>query len=862
MFSLEDGLRLIAARGRLMQALPEGSMAAAFGAEGDVLEAIRPFAPSLSIAAVNGAAHTVISGDAASVDAAEAVLNGRGIATQRLVVSHAFHSAAMDPILDEFERIAARVQFHTPMLPLVSNLTGRLADREIATPAYWRRHLRQPVRFADGMETLAAQACPVWIEAGPRPTLLGLAKRALPSGSTTFVSSLRPPRGDQAQLADSLAQVYAAGAAVDWRAVDAAYARRKVTTPTYAFQRERYWLDGTGLVPADAGPVRVQVPTALPETPAAFSTDVYRLDWAPAPVTSSRTIPAGRRWIVVPSADPLSDALVATLRARGDQCHVLPQLDPLVSLIADRASVAGVIHLSDAESLRALVQAMLRESVTAPIHAVTRGVHGFHTSPTETSVRQGAVWGLGRTLAVEHPELWGGLIDADANTTAVEVLSAIDGAGDEDQIALWGGRQYVARLTPDAAPVTAFTGCRADGSYLITGGLGVLGLEIAKWLAQQGARHVVLTGRSPVPPRESWDALPDGSEDARKIAGIRAIEWLGATVHTASVDIADEAAATAFFRNFGDSIPPLRGVVHAAAVMGAAKLREMSPAALADMIRPKADGAWVLHRLTQHADLDFFVLFSSISAVIGTTDLGHYAAANGTLDAFAEYRRDRGLPALSVNWGAWESLRGSEQHKDVFARSGMGLLAAPAALEVLGRLIAGHVTRAVVAQVDWRKFKPVYEARRRRPFLDVIAGPAVTAVAQPTAMLRDELSGAEPERQADVILSHVRGAAAGVLGLAAKQLDPQRGFFELGMDSLLSVELRRRLESSTGLVLPGTLTFKYPTVAAIAAYLTAELVAAVPVSSPVLTGAPTREADDLSEDDLAALLASKLAQIR
>jgi myxalamid-type polyketide synthase MxaE and MxaD len=301
--------------------------------------------------------------------------------------------------------------------------------------------------------------------------------------------------------------------------------------------------------------------------------------------------------------------------------------------------------------------------------------------------------------------------------------------------------------------------------------------------------------------------------------------------------------------------------------MGAAPLRDMSAATLAGMLRPKARGAWTLHRLTEDVDLDFFVLFSSISALLGTTDLGHYAAANSMLDTFAEYRRARGLTAVSINWGAFENLRGSDAHKDVFARSGMRSLSAGPALDALGRMIASGATRAVIASVDWNRFKPVYESRRRRPFLDEVGiSGAPTLAALAAATLRDEVLAAEPDRQHDVILAHVRTAAAGVLGLAARQLDPHRGFFDLGMDSLLSVELRRRLEASTGLSLPGTLTFKYPTVAAIAGFLADELLSqrAAPASGvAALSEAPAdADDDDLSEDDLATLLASKLAQIQ
>jgi acyl carrier protein len=340
-------------------------------------------------------------------------------------------------------------------------------------------------------------------------------------------------------------------------------------------------------------------------------------------------------------------------------------------------------------------------------------------------------------------------------------------------------------------------------------------------------------------------------------------------VHVVALDISEYRDAAVLFRTFGTSLPPLRGIVHAAATMGAAPLRDMTAPALAAMLKPKARGAWVLHRLTQQTDLDFFVLFSSVAALLGTADLAHYGAANSFLDTFAEYRRARGLTAVSINWGAWENLRGSDQHKDAFARSGMRSLASGPALDHLGRIIAAGESRAVVASVDWEIFKPVYESRGRRPFLDEVGrADSESVVPAASATLRDEVAAAGPDQQLDVIVAHVRSAAGAVLGLAARQVDPHRGFFDLGMDSLLSVELRRRLEGSTGLALPGTLTFKYPTVAAIAQYLAGELLsppaapAAGDAGPSAAANAAAVDTDDLSEDDLATLLASKLARIQ
>jgi acyl transferase domain-containing protein len=899
-FTLEEGLDLIAARGRLMQALPAGAMAAVFAPEADVAEAIRSFAPVVSMAAVNGPEDVVISGPPESVEAVVALLAARSIASRRLTVSHAFHSASMDPILDEFERIAGGVRFKPPALPIVSNLTGEVAGAEIASAEYWRRHLRETVRFAAGVQTLVAQGCRVLLEVGPKPTLTGLAKGcvarsgprssssaadASPSPVLTFLPSLKPPRGEWQQVLDSVASLYAAGASIDWTAFDAPYAPKKVDAPRYPFQRERYWLDGSGLVRAESGAER-PVTMAMPPAPAQTAADAYRVEWIQVNGAAAPPPAGARTWIIVPDSGTVGSQLAAVLRERGDRCHVVAGPEDLRHALDGDGVPAGVLHLANldaatlpgmtaidleraqlesASGLLHLVQTLLEHGVNAPVHVITRGVHEVG-GDGDPAVAQAAVWGLARTLAVEHPELWGGLIDIGGDTTAAQLLEAIDAAGEEDQLALRGGTRYAPRLKRAPQFDRAFAGCRPDASYLVTGGLGVIGLEIARWLAMNGARHVVLVGRTGVPARSEWDSLVDGSEAARRVAGIREIERAGATVHVAAVDISDYRDAAALVKSFGTSMPPLRGIVHAAATMGAAKLRGMTPAALAAMLKPKARGAWVLHRLTEDIELDFFVLFSSVSALLGTADLAHYGAANAVLDGFAEYRRSRGLTAVSINWGAWENLRGSAEHKDVFARSGMRSLPIAAALEALGNVLASDTGRAVIAAVDWNTFKPVYEAKGRRPFLgDVDAGGAAQPSAQPPqerATLHDEIAVLDPESHRDAIVAHVRAAAAAVLGLAPRQVDPARGFFDLGMDSLLSVELRRRLEASTGLPLPTTLTFKYPTVAAIADYLLEQRGGQQPAATAPGDQPTTPEDGELSEEELATLLASKLSQIR
>jgi myxalamid-type polyketide synthase MxaB len=245
-FSLEDGLRLIAARGRLMQSLPRnGIMVAVRAAEARVAEFVAPHAGVVSIATINGPQDVVISGERRAVESIAARLQAESVATQPLTVSHAFHSPLMEPVLAEFHQVAKKVRFATPSLGLISNVTGQEIQAEVTEPPYWVRHVREAVRFAAGMATLASQGCDVYVEVGPHPTLLGLGRQCLPESDALWLPSLRSKRGDWQQLLESLGTLYVRGAEIDWAAFDRGYSRRKVELPTYPFERKRYWFPGT-----------------------------------------------------------------------------------------------------------------------------------------------------------------------------------------------------------------------------------------------------------------------------------------------------------------------------------------------------------------------------------------------------------------------------------------------------------------------------------------------------------------------------------------------------------------------------------------------------------------------------------------
>lgn len=1148
-FSLEEGLKLIAARGRLMGALPAGgAMAAVFAAPEVVEAAIEALPPAakerLSIAALNGPENVVVSGEGSAVAALVAHCEGQGLKTRALNVSHAFHSPLMDPMLDEFERLAAGVPMAPPKIGLISNLSAQAAGEEITRPAYWRQHVRQAVRFAESVARLGERGCTIFVEIGPHPTLLGMAQRCFSAEENqgmAWLPSLRQGREDWGTLLASLGEAWVRGLPVNWPALDTGTARR-LFLPTTPFQRSRYWVDvkpsrpesdkswrragghpllgehlelattpgahlwqgpldleslaylrdhrvqGSAILPLTAylemalaaarqrwgecglevtgvqihkplllpegeapspllqvvletqpedtlhfqvfsrpaegrpwmrhasghlrrtapasqapllehfdpqaiqarcpntvsgeafyrqlaekgnqwGPAfqgleqlwhgqgealsRVSVPAALEgqvnayvfhpavadasghvltatismqksadskggafvgggvdktlvyaplrgnhlwayarlrpqdpseenlligdvavydqagrlisetigarlwyldaqhqrelvETPADW---LYEWDWEALEVPPTAQAAAGT-WLVL--ADPqspagsLAEALPDLWKAHGQKVRVAPfdgdfgpllaealspgqpplqgilHLGALGAPQGENASPAGLLAASEGllGSLQRLVHGLGKANLATPcrLWLVTRGAMQLPVSSKEPlSVSQTPLWGFGRTLAVEHAEAWGGLVDLDPAAAAPEDAAALWGslhaADGEDQSAWRGGKRFGLRLARRQAVARhpAFTP-RPDGSYLITGGLGGLGLVVARWLVAQGARRLVLVNRSPLPERAQWEAVEPGSKAAAQIAALKALEAAGAQVYTAAADVADEAQLSALLdRLKAQGWLPLRGAIHAAGIMQYQALGDQSAADLRALLRPKVAGGWLLHRLLGDQPLDFFVLFSSTAALLSSPLMGAYAAANAFLDGLARYRRQLGLPALSINWGTWgEAGMALDFGRAAAARGQQAVTVAGAmnnrqALEALALLLADDAPQVGVMPLDWDAWQKQYPAFTRAPLLSRLLRPAANTplqAAPPAQTIRATLATAAAEGRPALVQAYLSEQAAAILGFSPAELDASLPISSLGLDSLMAVELKNRIENGLGVVIP------------------------------------------------------------
>ncbi|WP_394845469.1 SDR family NAD(P)-dependent oxidoreductase [Pendulispora brunnea] len=640
-------------------------------------------------------------------------------------------------------------------------------------------------------------------------------------------------------------------------------------------------LDDAGRVALEASVHLASGPRSLVEASADLGARewLYDVQWKSAPSLEPKAGDAGGTYLVLADASGVGDRLARELVARGHEVLTARSEDDWPSLLERAGSrLRAVVHLwgLDAPAMEGLtvdaldaaqrigcgtipplVRALAAQNARAKLWFVTRGTQPASAHPP--NVVHAPLWGMARVVALEHPEWWGGLVDLDPRPSPDEarvLLGEILHSDGEDQVAYRDGVRRVARLartSGDELPIAATF--RDDATYLVVGGVRGLGLDLAGWMVERGARHLVLTGRTPRP-----------SDPA-----IVALERAGASVRVRAADASDAASMKTLFEELTREGPVLKGVIHAAGINRAATLAEVDPPLLETVLAAKLRGGWILEQLTADLPLDFMVLLSSVAGTWGAASLGPYSAANHFLDALAHHRRAHGRAATSIGLGTWAgggmgiALAEDPKLKKLFAQMGYAVMSPAPTLEILGRFTGTTATQRVLTNLDWTRFKPIFEAKRRRPLLDEIAtengewsGPAAGELLTKMAAVSDH-----GERLV-LLRGHVRARVAEAMGYEdARALRSDQGFFQLGMDSIMSVQLRMRLQTDLMQPLPPTMVFEHPTVAA----LTAFLLGAMPASSSTAPAPPPQaelaapSGSSLSEDELVLQIAAELAEL-
>ena len=447
---------------------------------------------------------------------------------------------------------------------------------------------------------------------------------------------------------------------------------------------------------------------------------------------------------------------------------------------------------------------------------VTRGAVAAGQAKDFSELAQSALWGLSRVTGWEHPELKPLCVDLDPAGSVEENVRSLWGEvqsrSGEDEVAFRAGARLVTRLTR-SSPVRSngrphTVKFRDDASYLITGGLGGLGLLTARWLVSRGARSLALVGRR---------GVDEGTASRRS-----ELERMGARVAVYQADVARYDEMERVFAEVEADSPPVRGVVHAAGVLDDGVMRQLSWERFDNVLQPKVAGAWNLHRLTADRELDFLVLYSSLTSIVGHFGQSSHAAANAFLDALAHTRRGLGLPALSINWGPWAEIGAAAEREvgDKMRSKGIGAISPEQGLRLLEEVWHSPSPQVAVAPITWSELA---EQAARRPMMAGLVPANSTRPVRRTDVL-ERFRATAPRKRHALLVEHVRDEVARVLGLeGVGSIGPRQGFFELGMDSLTSVELRNRLSADLQRRLPTTLAFDHPTPVSLADFLLGEL---------------------------------------
>lgn len=637
----------------------------------------------------------------------------------------------------------------------------------------------------------------------------------------------------------------------------------------------------------------------------------YNIEWQPqveenlllSSVENGNGSTKSGKWLILSDRHGVGEKLKKSIEKRGDSCLLvypgetnqqketgIQDLNPSEpqafetlfpdTIATNQDSWKGIIHLwsldapASAEltettlknsqklgctSVLHLLQVMLKysSSISLPkLWLVTKGVQSISPEDNNLAIAQSPLWGFGRVVSLEHPNLWGGLIDLDPEAFDEEQLlqQILDRNNNEDQIAFRSGKTYVARLKKEMLPESEAVSFDGEGTYLITGGLGALGLRTAQWMLEKGAKSLVLVSRSK-PSTEKQNAIARLQEQ-------------GASVIVVQTDICDHQGLEKLLQNIEVSASPLKGIIHLAGISGGIQpIEQMNQSELETVIAPKVIGGWNLHQLTQNQKLDIFVCFSSISTVWGSAGQSHYAAANHFLDSLVHYRQAMGLPSFSINWAAWSGGgMASDEGLQELSKRGVYSISPEEGIGALEQLWNSGRVQTTVAQMDWNLFKELYNVGRPRLLLEQIGlqspkedeGSYVEAKSE----ILTELQNAPLRNRKKILTQYIQREIGKLLKFPTTQLpELHLGFFEMGMDSLMAVELRNQLSSGLSCPISAATLFDSSNIKDLAEFILQEFFSAESSVTETLSNDIDSQIENLSGNELEDEIAEELKDI-
>jgi len=933
---IHDAIRISHQRGLAIRETIGQGLMAVVGLRRDQAEQVvaRVGTDLVAVAALNGPETTVLSGAPEAIRGIAETLDRAGVFAQVIeTVDFASHSPQMGGPSVALGAAVADLCPSIPSVRMISTVTGKLVDEPLGAD-YWARNLRSMVQFTVGLDLALDEGAGRFIEVAGHPAVKGAIQEVVDArgSGALVVKSLHNAAGRAEAMLTNLATLYLAGTEVDWSGVFPTGAP-KIDLPAIPWEHQRYWLADiaaqktgdqptsqdefdaavwqavessdvaalAGLLGADDASGRSEINRALStlsvwaqrkQVRAEAEDKRYEVFWKPMALDGRAVmrfsvvlLPEGwaaervvRSVVETLGGEPLVELVEVPANATRES--LIDLLDPVLTSLADGPliSLLGLIEepLPEQSGLalglaqtHLLAQALDDLDAECATWLITSGAISTQPSDRLDSPIQAMIWGLGRVVGLEFPGRWGGLVDLDEEFVnagrGTEVLRQLLGKpSDEDQVALRGGRMQVRRIRK-CLPTRATTSPWVPGgTILITGATGQLGTSLARHLARRGAPHLVLVSRR-------GEAIPSTVELAEEL------RQGGSRVDVVACDVTDREALGRVLADLEAAGTPVSSVFHLAGdVSLVSPLPDTSVEQVARVVAAKVTGAANLDALLPDK-LDHFVLYSSITGVWGSAQQSGYSAGNAYLDALAQCRRSRGSVATAVAWGPWEG-SGHASHKEMMARRGLLMLDESTALAGLDIALERKDVNVVLTEMDWDLFSTAYTAARPRPFLDELVGPVARMIDEPeTSEPQEEellrrLEEAEPARRMAVLEEACTEVVARSLRVELGEIDPEAPLTDLGVDSLIGLEIRAALHKLTGCPLPATLVWRRPTVTGITEFIAEQLGMSFdsgrapqfsveePVTEQISELVDQGALDELDDDEVEQLLRARLAE--
>ena len=867
-FSLEDALALVTARGQLMQQLPSGSMLAVPLPKKEVQPLLDE---TLSLAVINGPSACVVSGKTDAVEALQSQLASSGVEGRLLHTSHAFHSPMMEPILAPFQERVKQVTLKPPQIPYISNVTGAwITAQEATSPSYWATHLRQTVRFAEGLQVLLKKPAQVLLEVGPGRTLSKLAKQHPEKKPEQVVlTSVRHPKEKQSDVAfllNTLGQLWLAGVQIDWSGFYIHEKRDRLPLPTYPFERQHYWIDP----PAQSASSRQ---TTL-EKKHDIADWFYIPSWKRSIALASRSKEAQDQSynLVFIDESGLGAQLVKRLEQQGQDVITVKvgseftqlskgvyTLNPqqsndyntlLRELLAQQKIPKSIVHLwtvtsneyakSGLEevdkaqeqgfySLLFLAQALGKQKLTNEFQIVVisnnlQSVVGDEILSPEKATLLGPV----KVIGQEYPNIYCRSIDIVLPSTESgqeeklidQLLTEITTPTFDQIIAYRRNKRWVQTFEPiQLDEVLEEAPCLKEGGvYLITGGLGSIGLVMAEYLAKTVQAKLILTGRSALPDRGEWSqwlATYDETDSVnRKLRKILELEKLGAEVWVVSADVASVQEMPDIIAQAESRFGQLNGVIHAAGMLGEnlfCTIEQARKTNCEQQFQAKVKGLLVLEKVLKGKELDFCLLMSSLSSVLGGLGVVAYSAANLFMDAFTyQHNQTSPVPWISVNWDIWQVWEEMGKKQNIsFGASLVKLAIKPEeGINVWQRILFWRILNQVIVSTG-----ELQERIKQSINLEFSRNKAPSKKSNSFLLhSRPDLQNTyvSPSNEIEQVIAKIWQEVLGI-----KQVGVHDNFFEIGGDSLLATQVISRVHKTLHTELSVNSMFEIPTVAGI-----------------------------------------------